>query len=38
MRRSESTIPVRKVIEETWPSPVARKLTMNRSAPSSRPV
>src|ERR1035437_5937131 len=28
--------PVRKVIEEMWPSPVARRLRMNRNPPAGR--
>ncbi len=31
-----SRIPVRKVIEEMWPSPVARRLRMNRSDPGGK--
>jgi ABC-2 type transport system permease protein len=32
--RRLSTTPLRNVIDETWPSPVARKLTMNRLEPA----
>ena len=30
-------MPLRKVIEEMWPSPVARRLMMNRLEPSGTP-
>ena len=37
MRHSESTVPLRKVIEEICPSPVARRLSRNRREPGSSP-
>ena len=33
-----STVPERNVIEEMWPSPVARKLSTNRREPSGMPL
>ena len=36
MLPSTSSVPVRKVIEEMWPSPVARKLRTNRKEPGAR--
>ena len=38
MRLCALTVPVRKVMEEMCPSPVARRLKMKRSAPLGNPV
>ena len=37
MRFSASTVPLRNVIDEMCPSPVARRLSTNRREPSSSP-
>ena len=36
MLQLASMVPVPNVIEEIWPSPVARRLKMNRSEPGGR--
>ena len=36
IRFCPSTTPLRKVMDEMWPSPVARKLRMNRNASGGR--
>ena len=37
MRLFASIVPLRNVIDEIWPSPVARRLSKNRRTPGSNP-